>query len=539
MTDAPSVLLIGIDGGTFDLIDPWLRAGELPAIAELLDGGSRAQLRSTHPPLTPVAWSSMLTGCNPGKHGAFAFMRIARDYAPQFLSGGSLPLPTVFEQLSRAGLRVGALNIPWTWPPRPLNGWCLSGLDAPSFGPGIAHPAGLYEELVAEFGGYFVKSVTPTPDGFPLDRMEERIAKIGAMARHLARTRPVDLLALCFVSTDQVQHWYFRTRTATARDGRRVEDLLLHTWRLVDREIGRLVEEFAGQDTTVMIASDHGAGPTEGGINLGRWLGAQGLLHGRSPGLVGGLRAGALRAAARLLPGAVRERLRGRLAGTRRRMISRLLVNSIDWPRTQAFCWSDYGSISLNLAGRFDAGCVSERQREALVKELAEGLLALRDPETGERVMSAPLRAEDIYHGPHVGDAPDLLAVPRGYRREILTDFTLSGPLARDRSRGVFAPAVREGTHRLHGMLCLSGNRARSGFVGSCARIEDITPTLLHLLGQPVPSYMDGRVLAEMLTGVAPVTRETVDLPGGASAATYSAAEAEAIERDLRGLGYL
>jgi predicted AlkP superfamily phosphohydrolase/phosphomutase len=220
-------------------------------------------------------------------------------------------------------------------------------------------------------------------------------------------------------------------------------------------------------------------------------------------------------------------------------MISRLLVDGIDWEQTSAFCWSDYGTLSVNAADRFEDGFVSEGRRAALVDEIAEGLLALRDPQTGERVMSAPLRAEEIYHGPRLQEAPDLLAVTAGYRREILTDFTLSGPLGSDRRDRIFAPAVREGTHRLYGMLGLSGQGIRPGFEGSCARIEDITPTLLHLMGERVPSYMDGRVLSEMLQGADRVRREDMPLPDDGSHQAYTDDEVDAVERDLQGLGYL
>ncbi|MFO8080685.1 MAG: alkaline phosphatase family protein [Armatimonadota bacterium] len=543
MTDRPSVIVIGLDGGTFDLLDPWIDAGELPAIAAVLREGARGRLRSTHPPLTPVAWSSMLTGCNPGKHGAFAFMRIGSDHVPQFLNGGAIPLPSVFEHLSARGLRVGAVNIPWTWPPPSVNGFCLSGLDAPAFRPDIGHPEGLFDEVAERFDGYFDKTVLPDRNAYALDRLEDRIAKTGAIARYLGRTRPVDLLAVCFVSTDQVQHYFFRSRSVTARDGRRVEDLLLHTWRHVDREIGRIVDALAGPNTTVMLVSDHGAGPTEGGINLGRWLAAESWLEPGTAGSGEAFRRGLLRFGSRLLPATLRERLRGRLAGTRRRMISRLLAEGVDWSRTRAFCWSDYGNISLNLSGRFDTGCVQPGRRDRIVREIADGLLALRHPETDERVMSAALRPGEIYHGPHLHHAPDLLAVPRDYRWEILTDFTLSGPLPDDRTRAVFGPAVREGTHRLHGMLALSGASVRTGeggsFEGSCARIEDIAPTLLHLLGQPVPSYMDGRVLSEMLSGLAAPRRAEAALATRATEVPYTASEVAAVERDLQGLGYL
>ncbi len=542
MTDAPSVILIGLDGGTFDLIDPWVRAGELPAIASLLEGGARTALRSTHPPLTPVAWSSLLTGCNPGKHGIFGFLDMpGPDHAPRFLSGGSLSLPTVLEILSARGVRVGALNVPWTWPPRPVNGFCLSGLDAPAFAPDIAHPRGLFEEVVAEFGGYFDKTVPPRHDGYALDRLDDKIDRTGAIARYLMREHPVQLFAVVFVSTDHVQHWFWQDRSVRARDGRTVEDLLHYTYARVDEQIGRILDECAGPDRTVILMSDHGAGPTEGGLNLGRWLAAEGWLRPREQGgMVRRLRRAALSMGGRMLPGALRERLRSRLSRTRRGMLSRMLEEGIDWPETRAFCWSDYGNISLNLQARFDDGTVSEGRREALVAELAEALMAIRHPESGARVMSAPLRPRDVYHGDRLAGAPDLLAIPRGYRWEILTDFTLSGPLPGDLESAVFAPARRQATHRPDGILCLAGRRARSGFEACGARIEDLAPTVLHLMGQPVPEHMDGRVLSELLAARAgPAGREPLELPAADGRASYSDSERRQVERDLQGLGYL
>jgi len=538
MSDLPRVVVIGIDGGTLDLVRPWARAGQLPALAALLGDGGAGTLLSTQPPLTPVAWSSMLTGCSPARHGTCGFLRIPRNsYAPEFLSGGSLALPTVFELASEAGLRVGALNVPWTWPPRPVNGFWLSGLDAPGFGPEIAELRGLFEELAARFDGYFDKLVPPRREGYELDRLEGSITKLGAIGRHLVQTRPVDLFAMVFTSSDQVQHWFWHERSASARDGRRVEDLVLHTYRLIDEEIGRLLDECAGPETTVLVISDHGAGPCEGGINLNRWLAQRGML--RFTGGGSGLRGLALRAG-RMLPGRLRERLRRRVVGQRRRMLSEVLAGGIAWEDTDAFCWSDYGSISLNLEGRFAAGRVRVGQREAMLHELSEALLALRDPETGERVMSAPLRGDDLYGAQP--DAPDLLAVTRGYRREILSDFTTSGPLPGDLGKRVFGPSVRQGTHRLEGMLCAHGPGVRAGFAPSGARIQDIAPTVLHLLGEAVPDYMDGRVLSELFArgpAAAPPRREDREPSRRDGAAGYSAEERERVERDLNALGYL
>ncbi|MGD9497096.1 MAG: alkaline phosphatase family protein [Armatimonadota bacterium] len=539
MTSRPSVILVGIDGGTLDLVGPWARAGELPAVGALLRAGASGPLRSTQPPLTPVAWSSLLTGCSPARHGVFGFLRIPADtYAPQFLSGGSLVLPTIFELLSARGLRVGAINVPWTWPPRAVNGWWLSGLDAPAYGPDIAYPPGLFEELAGRFGGYFDKLVPVRRHGYALDRLEASIDKLGAMARYLARTRPVDLLAVVFTATDQVQHWFWRDRTVRARDGRVVEDLLLHTYRRVDEQIERIVSECAGPATTVLIASDHGAGPCEGGVDLNRWLAEQGWLRFSGSGRRGPS-AGLLRLAGRL-PAGLRERLRGALGGRRRRLLSRVLAEGVDWPATAAFCWSDYGAISVHREGRFAQGRVAAERSGALCEEIAEGLMQMRDPVSGERVMSAALPGRVLYGETH--DAPDLLAVTRGYRWEILTDFTAAGPLPERHGRQVFGPSLRQATHRLHGLLCAQGRDVRPGMALSGARIQDVAATILHLLGAPVPEHMDGCVLSAMLTREAlaahPPRREAVDLKV-AAAAGYADGDRARVERDLGALGYL
>ncbi|MGC9319835.1 MAG: alkaline phosphatase family protein [Armatimonadota bacterium] len=544
MSEFPSLILIGVDGGSFDLIEPWIAAGELPGIASLLRGGCIGRLRSTHPPLTPVAWSSMLTGCSPGRHGIYAFLEIPPErYEPRFLSGGSLPLKTVFEAASDAGLRVGALNVPWTWPPLAVNGFCLSGIDAPDFGPGIAHPPELFDELTRRFGGYFDKNVPPRTEGYALDRLEDRIEKLGAMSRFLLAARPVDLFAVVFVSTDQVQHWFWRERSVRARDGRCIEDLLLHVWCRVDREIGRIVEECAGRETTVLLVSDHGAGPCTGGVNLNRWLEQEGWLRRSSPSPAGRLRRTALRLGGRLLPDALRRRLRRRLGGARRRTLARLLASGIDWRATEAFCWGDYGNISVNAEERFARGRVAPGRRDALVDEIAEALMEIRSPETGERVMSAPLRGRELYRGDRTERAPDLLAVPRGYRWEILTDFTLSGPLPEGLRGSVIGPSRRQGTHRLQGIFCATGSGIREGGRLSGARIEDVAPTILHLLGQAIPEDMEGRALSEILRrekrqAHRPV-REALSMEREGTSAAYSAAERARVERDLQGLGYL
>src|SRR5439155_2055035 len=125
------VCIIGWDGATFDLIGPWLDQGLLPNLARLRDQGSHGRLQSTLPPWSFQAWSSFLTGKNPGQHGIYDFFRTPPGtYDLEFVNaehrrGGA----TFWDVLSSARRRVVSIAIPGTFPPDPVNGAMISGFD--------------------------------------------------------------------------------------------------------------------------------------------------------------------------------------------------------------------------------------------------------------------------------------------------------------------------------------------------------------------------------------------------------------------------
>ena len=152
---APKLLMVGWDGATPDLLLPWAQQGHLPNIARLLEAGALRRLRSTIPPVTACAWSSLLTGQNPGKHGLFDFVVPAGDsYAFDYTHGGYRRGSELPAWLNQQGLSVGLVNMPMTYPPKPIDGFVVSGLDAPDERSGIAHPAELFEQAQAAVGPY-------------------------------------------------------------------------------------------------------------------------------------------------------------------------------------------------------------------------------------------------------------------------------------------------------------------------------------------------------------------------------------------------
>ena len=153
MKKDPKVVIIGLDAATWTLIRPWMAEGGMPNLAKLMKEGVSGTLRSILPPITPPAWTSFMTGKNPGKHGVFHFIETAPEsYAMNYANGGSRRSPTVWKILNAAGFSVGTMNIPFTYPPEALDGFQISGLDTPSANSQFVYPASLKRELVDHLG---------------------------------------------------------------------------------------------------------------------------------------------------------------------------------------------------------------------------------------------------------------------------------------------------------------------------------------------------------------------------------------------------
>ena len=548
---AKRVLVIGLDGGTLDVIRPWAEAGYLPHFRALLEEGSHGRLKSTIPALSPPAWTSFMTGVNPGKHGVFDFLkRRPGSYDLQPVRNHLPSLGTVFAWASQHGRRVGVLNVPMTYPPEPVNGFMVAGLGAPDDAD-YAYPPGLADELRTK--GYRINTeVVYAPgreDAFVREAFAttERRAQI---ALELLRREPWDFFTVVFRNLDGVfaHFWAFMDATHPQHDpalAERYGDVILRYHRLLDRYLGDFLEA-AGEDTVVLVMSDHGSGPLYKEVYLNVWLQQEGfqVLKQRAD-LIAGTRSLLRRAGltrenlTRLLGWHNVNRIKEWLPGRLHALIPHAtpeIVDVVDWSRTRAYSFGYIGQIYINLQGREPQGIVAPgAEYEAVVDEIVARLWELEDPETGERVVDAVFRKEELYHGPHADEGPDINVIVKdmSYISHLGLEFT---------GDAVFGPAVNyeTGTHRLYGMLIAWGPGVRRAHTVEGAEIIDLAPTILHLLDVPVPEDMDGRVLTELFEGEPPpAPRVPRERPTGAPAAEMSAEEeAEVLER-LRQLGYL
>jgi len=547
------VAIFGLDGITFDLLQPWLDEGRLPNLARLIAEGAHGPLRSTIPPVSASAWASFATGCNPGQHGLVDFTYPAADGYEIRVSNGRLrAVPALWHFVQQAGGRVGIVSLPMTYPPEPVNGFMLCSFLTPNPHVTYTYPDALKAELTAASGPFPLhmsekgRGKDPRPFVRAVRQMEvDRARAVCYLLDH----KPWDLFIYVIETTDNLQHevWHLLDPTHPRHDPQLAAVVLpevLDYYETVDRLLGEMLARVP-EDALVMILSDHGFGPFHKFFHINNWLAGQGLLKFRRTPLsllkrlafhMGVTPITALQWAMRLGLGGLRKNVkRGRGRGMLRRLF--LSLDDVDWRRTQAFSVGNFGQVYLNVQGQRPAGAVPPGEVEALRERIAAAALALRDPADGSQVVQRVYRREEIFHGASLERMPDLV---------LHTDRAryVSFGHADFGSNKVIEPSVgQSGHHHMVGVLALKGPGVRRGVRLDEASILDLAPTALYFMGLPVPTYMDGQVLTRAFEDgfnqEHPVHRQDYGVERRAEETVYSADEEAEVIAKLRDMGYV
>jgi predicted AlkP superfamily phosphohydrolase/phosphomutase len=506
------LLVIGLDGASFNVLDPLIEKGYLPHIGRLIAGGARGDLETTFPPITAVAWSSFMTGKNPGKHGIFEFVR--RDHH----SNRELAVNASFRQgraiwdlLGDAGKRVIVHNFPCTYPPHVINGLMIADFMTPRGRRDFAYPEPLLAEIEAEFGNYRLHLSQTYAEGnveAVLDELFDELEYKAKVAEYLMTRYDWDAFFQYFWGTDRIQHelWHIiddQHPRHNKSEARAYRDRVHGYFRRVDAIVGRLIE-LAGADPIVMIASDHGFGPAHKYCSLNIWLLQEGFLK-LKPGVATrikklmfslGLTPEFAFRLTRRIPAALRPARGVSSQPGASKLLGKFFLsfNDVDWSRSVAFSKGNYGQIYVNRKGREPKGVVADHQYEAVRDTIIERLRGIKDPTTRQTWVGQVFRREDIYSGPLVGDAPDIAFLPADMRYLPLgnADFTSNKFM-------VDAFGI-SGCHRMNGVMIANGNGIKPDSILDGTRIYDMAPTLLYLVDQSVPDDMDGRVLTDMFS---------------------------------------
>jgi predicted AlkP superfamily phosphohydrolase/phosphomutase len=433
------VVVIGLDGAPYTFLQRMMREGYMPNLSLLAREGDLQPMRSTHPEVSSVAWSSFMTGQNPAKHGIFGFVDrqpgTMKVYIP---TSRHMQSKTLWEHLSDAGKRVLVMNVPVTYPPRRVNGILVGDFLSPSLEKATYPPA---VAATLKGLGYII-------DIDPWEARQNKVQLLQAIGSALAgRERalfhfldqePWDYAHCHIMETDRLHH--FLWEEMETGDPAYAPHFYAF-YRQVDGFLGRLRRRLDPQ-TTLVILSDHGFCRLRKEVYVNYWLASLGWL--------------------RLKPGAKS-------------------LEDIE-PDSLAYAL-DPGRIYLNVRGREPFGGVERgAEYDALRERIIAAAVKLSDPESGEPIIRQALKKEDIYRGPLLDQAADIILHAHD-------GYDLKG--AAVKSSLTYKGSELVGMHTYeNASLYISGRALRPD-----PWIADVMPTILQLLGAPQPEGLDGQAL--------------------------------------------
>lgn len=497
---AQRLLLLALDGATWDVAEALIQEGQMPALAALREAGHWGVLRSTWPPITPPAFATLFTGVDPGHHGVYDFF--GHDPA-DFLTrppttAADLRAPTFWSRCAAAGLATLQVHLPMTWPPESNLKLVVSGQPGAT---GV-YPSQEAKALARVAPGH-LRPARRRPwrslGRAMLSAEEQRQAVIV----HVARNHNWQVLGCCVKATDAVAHH------AWSIAGGQISEALRAAYLSADGLLATLRD--LAPDATVAVVSDHGHGPCELSFGLNHWLLAKGWLAVRPE-----------------LQAALRSRWRYQALRARCRSGWECFRRLVDWPRTRAYggTGTEQG-IYLNLVGREPQGVVAPGVEAERLRQDIEAALAELQLPGGRRVDGRPGRPRES--GPRADQGPELFLQLDG-GRVVAREGLRPGPLFRRTPPGT-------GTHRPEGIFALAGPGVQSrGQDFEPAQMKDLAPTLLALVGLPSPSNWTGRCLRSV--AALPPDRAIADGRGAVGREADEVDEART-RRELRGWGYV
>jgi len=539
------VYVIGFDGATWRFIQPLVERGEMPNFQRLMKQGSYGELTSTIPFQSAAAWVTFMTGQNSGKHGVYMFQdydALSYSYVGRTANSRYFSGRTIFDVVGQMGGKVTAVRVPMTYPAWAINGLMVSGFPTPGDSEDSFYPPELRDELGS--------SAQPEQSDFRELSTDQQAATLEAQMGRLSELvsrlmdRESDLFMVVHRISDEVHHFFIgfvdqRTPAYDLEKAAKYGHLVDHFYRKMDETLGETLDRL-GPDDSIFVISDHGGNITPPRqLNLNVWLSQHGLLAPKEEAKSLKARLYALNQT--LLPAPLRSALRRRAPKAMRGELREAWkgLQAIDFARTQAYHFPmkcpPLAGIVINLKGRQQQGVVEPLDYETLRERIMRDLLELRDPHTGEKVVAGVFKREELYEGPYVDRAPDIIAwCHEMYKEGPLAAGPLIGEVPHDELVQV------PGSHDEKGIFLAMGPSIEKGRVLEGARLIDVPSTILHAMELPVPSDMEGQVLTEIfLEPAREVASIELSLSPQSTENNLSQDEEELIKEKLKGWGYL
>ncbi|MDR0467152.1 MAG: alkaline phosphatase family protein [Deltaproteobacteria bacterium] len=427
------LIVLGLDGLPLDLAHKLANDGVCPHLARLTP--CARSIQAELPELSPVNWTSFFTASGPEHHGVFGFTRInPQTYELGIVNFSQVSLPTLWDRLGEAGYRSRVVNLPNTYPARPLRGMMVSGFVAQERS-GALYPPFLNGVL----RDYVLESDTSRGGADPeylLAGLRRSLASRRKAFELLWRDQNWQLFILVLTETDRLFHFLWHAVVDPAHPLHAACADFLREW---DACIGLVADVAATLDARLMALADHGFAALTVECDLNAWLRDQGLLvqtlpPEKSPELDG---LGVSASGSDAVPS---RKACANGCGTPRHSSDGLCIH----PRSAAFAL-DPGRIYLHARRRFAKGSLSDEEAARLLPRLCNELRKLRWMDAP--VFSDLFTAEELYDGPMSPYAPDLVCVPAG-------GFDLKAKFNR---QNVFGHFGRSGAHTREGGFFYDG----------------------------------------------------------------------------------
>ena len=522
-------LTLGLDGANWQMLEDWLENGELPNLKALVDDGIGGISESHLPPLTVPNWKCYSTGKNPGKLDVFRFDRIdTRNRKHVFHDATDFKSAELWDYLNETGMTAGVLNKPSTYPPREIDGFIVAGgPDASettyrSLDDGFANPPEI-ETLLHDKLNYRVHPspmISPSEQGEPeiqaiLDLIELRFDA----AELLLDEYDPDFLHMTIFYNMALQHYFW------------TEEPVYRAWKLIDERIGALRDRIDAEDGHLLIMSDHGTCFVETIFYVNVWLEENGYLE--TDGNIDSVFRKAGVTKERALSVAKKLHMADTLGKVVPESVQRMIpweegikrdrvLNAIDWDETTAVA-SNQGPIYLTVER-------DDPEYESVRESLRTALLAIKHPQTGDPIVTDVYRGEEYYEGKYAENAPDLIIEQAA---NVHTSDAI-GPDSWFATEGAW-----KGGNMPEGICLWYGPSVRDEGISLEARIHDLAPTMLHLLGSEVPTDMDGTVLDIFESGSEPDERAVSYCDPLMKTEESSVDSHEEVQARLADLGYL
>ena len=438
-TKKKRVLVIGLDGVPYTFLTNPRNAGKFPRMQALFQQGAFQRMRSVIPTISSVAWSSFMTGTNPAKHNIYGFIdRKPNPFEPFIPTATNMKSKTLWQILSQAKKRVVVINVPVTYPPKPVNGILIGCFLATNLDK-AAYPASIVPKLKEL--GYVIDAdawLAREDRRKFLAELHVALDRRVATARYFLEHEKWDYFQVHIMETDRINHFYWDD---WENDSPEFGQEFVRYYQKIDDYVGKIHDQFVEQNPEVefILLSDHGFCSIKQEVYVNQWLQEKGLLKFtiEKPASLKEMHPDTT--AYSLIPGRIFLNMRGR-----------------------EFC------------GRIEPGKAYEETRQQLAKSLME----MKDPATGEPILSNVVTREEIYHGPYFDQAADLVAVPRD-------GYDLKGDIGRPSLTG---RSALTGMHTYDdAFFYLKGKKvSETGF-----DIHALAPTILNLMDVPIPEDMD------------------------------------------------